>query len=228
MRYLGLLALTMLALAPAAHAGVQEGEQAYLEGNYKKALEEIRPEAEAGDPRAQYLMGVMYAHGKGVERDNFEAARWYEKAARNGETRAAFNLGFMLLNGVGETNQSDPAAAAKWLSVAAQAGNLTAQYLLGEMYLTGRGVPRDLEAALTWTLRAALRGHARAQFNAGLIYGQRDRTSENLKEAYKWFKLAARQNYPGASTNAEIVAHQMYKEEIAEVEAKLRAWKPVP
>jgi len=44
----------------------------------------MRARAEKGDTKAEYSLGYMYYHGKGVPQDYAEAVRWYRKAAEQG------------------------------------------------------------------------------------------------------------------------------------------------
>ena len=50
-------------------ADFQDGMWAYIANDYATALREFKPLAEQGHPDAQYYMGVMYAFGKGVQKD---------------------------------------------------------------------------------------------------------------------------------------------------------------
>ena len=86
---------------PLAHAGFDEGAAAFGAGDYAKALSEIRPLAEKGDPRCRYSMGVLYENGFGVEKNPQQAAAWYLKAAEQGNSDAQYNLGAMNEHGVG-------------------------------------------------------------------------------------------------------------------------------
>ena len=54
-----------------------------------------REKADNGDARAQFDLGWMCHHGKGVPADAATAAAWYRKAADQGDARAQFNLGVM-------------------------------------------------------------------------------------------------------------------------------------
>jgi len=64
-------------------------------------LEALRQRALAGDPAAQFNMGVRYAQGQGVEPDLLEAAKWYSAAADQGDAQAQFNLGLLFYQGQG-------------------------------------------------------------------------------------------------------------------------------
>jgi TPR repeat protein len=72
----------LLSLWPGlALAGVAEGVAAYARGDYAAALAEFRPLADAGEPLAQFNLGVMYKTGRGVKQDPIEAYKWFELAA---------------------------------------------------------------------------------------------------------------------------------------------------
>ncbi|MCH9051829.1 MAG: sel1 repeat family protein [Proteobacteria bacterium] len=69
------VALTMGAAMP-AFADYETGLRAYELGDYEGALEEIQPLAKRGDPGSQFLLGVMYAEGRGVPWDEVKALAW--------------------------------------------------------------------------------------------------------------------------------------------------------
>eukprot|EP00729_Bicosta_minor_P022491 gene22491-biopygen729 len=74
-------------------------------------------------PAAQCNLGIMYANGKGVEKDHVEAAKWYRMAgmaAEAGDAIAQFNLGIFYYNGEGV--DQDFYKALKWVQLAAAQG----------------------------------------------------------------------------------------------------------
>jgi hypothetical protein len=66
-------------------------------------------------------LGDAYANGKGLEKDWVKAAKWYRKAASQGEANSQFALGFIYEKGKGV--KKDVAEAAKWYGKAAEQGN---------------------------------------------------------------------------------------------------------
>jgi TPR repeat protein len=58
---------------------------AFMKPNYTEALRLCQPLAEQGDLRAQSVLGSMYLKGRGVPQNDFEAAKWYRKAAEQGD-----------------------------------------------------------------------------------------------------------------------------------------------
>jgi len=131
---------------PIAFAGFDEAAAAFAAGDYHKALNEIRPLAEKGDPRSQYAMGVLYENGYAVPKDYKQAAAWYLKAAQQGNTDAQYNLGAMYEHGVGIP--VDYVEAARWYCPAAGQGDIDALSNLGVLYAKGQGVPQNKVLAL--------------------------------------------------------------------------------
>ncbi|MDG1833284.1 MAG: tetratricopeptide repeat protein, partial [Verrucomicrobiota bacterium] len=67
----------------------------------EKEFSETKAKAEAGEAWAQYNIGWMYGVGKGVEQDDKESTKWYQKAADQEYARAQSMLGWNYQNGEG-------------------------------------------------------------------------------------------------------------------------------
>jgi TPR repeat protein len=116
-----------------------------------------RQSAEAGDPRAQYNLGLMLKVGLGLPQDDDEALVWLRHAAERGLGEACFVLGNMARLGVGVA--LDLRAATDWYRRAAERGHAASQHALGNMYGNGAGVGIDLVSAYQWWQIAAAKGH---------------------------------------------------------------------
>jgi TPR repeat protein len=96
--------------------------------NFALALEEdpselfwvLIEEARWGESEAQYAVAMMYAAGEGVEKDQKEAASWFEKAAEEGHPHAMFKIAERYETGNGISK--DPEKAMKWYRKAAETG----------------------------------------------------------------------------------------------------------
>lgn len=148
-----LLAALWLTASP-ARADLQAGLDAYYDGDYAAALQQLRPAAEAGDIIAQYFLGEMYLHGRGVARDFEKAAHWYERAGEYGHPQAQAALGSLQLLGLGTPRQ--PSSGYFWLilSVVWQDGELRgdALWALGEV--AGQLSPEQKRAVAAQALPA--------------------------------------------------------------------------
>ena len=103
--------------------------------------------ADQGDAIAQFNLGVMYAKGAGVLKDDAEAVRWYRLAADQGDAIAQFNLGVMYAKGAGVLK--DSVLAHMWSNIAGANGNASARKLRDslERDMTRAEVSRATELA---------------------------------------------------------------------------------
>ncbi len=63
-------------------------------GEFKEAMQQLQPAARSGNAEAEELIGVMYAMGLGVERDDVRAFDWYLRASLKGHPGAQSGIGW--------------------------------------------------------------------------------------------------------------------------------------
>ena len=80
-----------------------------------------RRAAEQGHAMAQFNLGSMYNHGRGVENENVESVRWYREAANQGVPNAQCSLGHMYFEGMGVEKNWEEAVI--WFRLSAAQGN---------------------------------------------------------------------------------------------------------
>jgi uncharacterized protein len=154
-----------------AIGGPTEEAQAALDRNdYKKAHSLLLPLARSGSAMAQYNLGVMYAAGLGLERDEHEAVNWYLKAVAQGYAPAETNLGLLYQGGRG-VPKDDKKAFELYLRAANQ-GYVPAQNNVASMYLNGEGVDKDYAKAAEWYKKPAEQGIPLAVNALGGMYYQ--------------------------------------------------------
>jgi TPR repeat protein len=171
--------------APSALAEYQAALDAYAAGDFEKAFNEWLEPAEAGDPRAQYGLGIMYRNGEWIDEDATKAAEWLIKSADQGFAGAQFNLGVMVQKGAGV--EQDDARAAELYEAAARQGMAMAQYNLAVLHQLGMGVDRDLVEAYVWFTMAGLQGNmagatASDRISVGLTGTERDSGITKIRE----------------------------------------------
>jgi TPR repeat protein len=82
-------------------------------------IECIREDAQQGDVYSQFRLGQFYYEGKGISKDDAQAAKWFQKAATQEHSEAQYILASMYEKGVG-LKQSDSEAFGWYLSAATQ------------------------------------------------------------------------------------------------------------
>ena len=109
--------------------------------NHRRAAYWLHKAANSGHPRAQYMLGILYAHGWGVARDDGQAAKWFTRAANGSYGPSLYHLGWMYHKGDGVTR--DYRRSMQLLERAARQGMAAAHLALGSFYERGEGVTTD-------------------------------------------------------------------------------------
>jgi TPR repeat protein len=138
--------------APSSRRALFQLGRAYAaNGKLADAIATYRKAIDKGSSAAMVELGILYAAGSGVDKDEAQARKLFERAAAAGNPR-----------GVTRLTAEDPAQARAMLMKAAEANSAEAQYQLGVMYAEGTGGPKDDVAARAMFEKAAAQGHADA------------------------------------------------------------------
>lgn len=180
-------------MAPAAEPAAPQASAATPE---MTALEALRQTAQTGEARSQYDLGVRYATGRDVPKDDTQAARWFERAAVQGMASAQYNLGVMYDRGLGLTE--DPTLAFFWYQSAAEQGHARAQHNLATAFADGRGTNQDLAQAARWFELAAASGVPESQYYLGVMYERGMGVPQNTARATALYRSAANQGHKQA------------------------------
>ena len=228
------IAVATLLQVPVVTAGLAEGYEAYVRGEYEIAYTELLPAAQAGDYNAAYYLGLLYWDGNGVEKDVDTAVVWLNDAAARGHTGAQLSIALAYESGRGVKQNYH--LGAEWISEAARGGNSDAQYLLGTYYRDGRGVVQDYREAYAWIERSVTGDRSNALFlDALLLLGATREWGrglpQDLVESYKWYALAAgysageAQIYYSAGRAMDALSTRMTAAEIAEAQRRADDWR---
>ncbi len=154
----------------------------------------------ASTPADMFTVGRNYELGRGgLPVDFAEAAKWYRRAADQGEPRAQNNLGFAYQNGRGVP--TDYVEARKWFEKSAAAGNVDGQNNLGVLFQLGQGVPQNYVTAIQHYRKAAEGGSAWGQNNLGWMYEQGLGVFKDTAAAAGWYRKSADAGNPTAMYN---------------------------
>ena len=204
--------LSLLLLAgflQAAHAETfEKGKDAYLNKDYARALEILKPLAEQGNSQAQITMGLMHDYGHGVPRDPTQSIKWYRMAAEQGVPLVQHDLGVKYFQGQGvEQNYKE---AAKWWEMSSNAGIADSQFNLGLMYYRGIGIDKDLVKAAELFEKAAAQEHGNAQYSLAVMYAFGQSKPKDYNKALEWFRKSAAQEIAQAQFNLGVFYENGY------------------
>src|SRR5574344_828360 len=90
----------------------------------------FKKSAGKGYAPAQYMLGLFFYDGNGMEYDCIRAAFWWYKAAVQGHADAQCSLAKLYYRGEGGVPK-DEKEAMYWYKAAADGGNTEAQFILG-------------------------------------------------------------------------------------------------
>lgn len=145
------------------------------------------------DRTSTFKVGMAYYFGKGVEENEPEAFKWFEKAATQGHAKAMCRYAECFRYGNG--TDKNFAKAIEWYRKSAEEGEALAQENLAMMYYKGLGAEKDLEEAFKWFKKAADEDRDKAQFWVGKFYAEGlGGVEKDLSKAVEWYEKSAEQD----------------------------------
>jgi len=119
-------------LAGPAFGDIEKARDMMEAGQFAQAREALWPAARSGNADAEELIGVMYAMGLGVPRDDDRAFEWYLRSAMKGHPGAQSGIGWYYEVGRGVT-APDLIRAYMWYTLSAIGGDPDAAISLEEV-----------------------------------------------------------------------------------------------
>lgn len=145
--------------------------------------------AELGNSFGQYEIGLLYAEGKGVPRDQTQALGWLQRAASQHDFTAGLARKYLeQLKNPGPT-PTPPGFDA--IRRKAEEGDAEAQNKLGELYRDAKGALKDDAQAVAWFRKAAEQGYAAAESNLADIYLEGKGVPLDQELSVYWLRRAA-------------------------------------
>jgi localization factor PodJL len=137
-----------------------------------------------------------------------------------------FRLATLYERGVGI--KTDIPRAKVWYSRAAEQGNVKAMLNLAVLLAGRSGAEPDYTNAVRWFTEAAERGLGDSQFNLAVLYENGLGVTKDEAEAYKWLLLAAQSGDKEATIRRDALKARLSKEDQAQAEAFVAAWRAKP
>ena len=135
--------------------------------------------AQKGHAEAAMRLALLYAQGKGVEKNEKKAFTYMEQAAKAG--------------GIGV--KQDLSKAFDWYKQAAAEGDFRAMCCMGGYFLTGNPVPYEPAKAFQLFEKAANANIPAAQYNLSVLYRYGEGTEKDVEKADFWRMKAAQNGF---------------------------------
>ena len=113
-------------------------------GDFANAMIELFPAARSGNAEAEELIGIMYAMGLGVEKDDERAFEWYLRSSMKGHPGAQSGIGWYYEVGRGMP-APDLVRGYMWYTLSAIGGDPDAAISLEE--IVKKMTPEQIERA---------------------------------------------------------------------------------
>ncbi|OUM57151.1 hypothetical protein PIROE2DRAFT_65165 [Piromyces sp. E2] len=139
--------------------------------------------------RAAAYIGQMYWRGEGVEANEIEARKWYQRSAKMGYSAAINALGVMYKYGYSQLKQ-DEDLAIKYFIAASNKGNPDAQTNLGRILVESNNVENKISAYNLFQQASKL-GNIVASYNLAHFYLSGEIVPENCVFSASLYKTVA-------------------------------------
>jgi len=163
--------------------------------NVEAPTAELLHRANRGDTNAAFEVGILYATGKGVAKNDYEASLWFRRSLHD-HPQAATWLGLLYETGRGEPK--DPMVARQYYAEAAAQGDMYGQVNLARMLVDGRGGPADPVEAFRWNMAAARQGSPDGLNGVGYSYLIGHGVAQDHARGVSWLRAAAEAGQPNA------------------------------
>lgn len=130
------------AFATSAAGDIEEARDLMEAGRFTEAIAELEPAARSGNADAEELIGIMYAMGLGVPRDDERAFEWYLRASMKAHPGAQSGVGWYYEVGRGMP-APDIVRAYLWYTLSSIGGDPDAKISLEE--IVKRMTPEEIE-----------------------------------------------------------------------------------
>ena len=163
----------------------------------------IEAGAARGSIQHQIELGNAYLAGRGVARDEAQAAYWYEKAANSGDPAAQQQIGYFYQIGLGV--KRDPLRAVQWFERAVAGGLISAKVNFGVAFFWGLGARKDPVFAAQLFHEASEKGSGLGACYLGDLYYFGLGVAKSESEALRWFELESRLHSVPAKLNLALL-----------------------
>jgi uncharacterized protein len=194
-----------------------------------RAVQKMATLARAGDPEANYRMGLY--HLEGSKRDVVLAVIYLRDAAKVGHLEARLQIAAALMHGFDDPSGSGKSfsqfcsflalnirsfnANDSWVMDEINAGGLTFAFLYCMAKIFDR---QEHEAVAVLTTQAHERGSMLAMGALGYCYAEGQGVPQNFVEAYIWFNLAAAVGLRAAAQDRDRFAEKLVPEQLIQAQ----------
>jgi serine/threonine-protein kinase len=171
-------------------------DDAFQAADWPRAFRLCQAEASDSNPAAERNLGILYAEGRGVERNDRLAAVHLSFAADRADSIAVLQMAYRYEAGKGVA--ADQEKAAGFYLTAAELGVKEAYPMVARRYDDGNGFRENPKEAARWYQRAAESGDAASMTRLASAYERGRGVRKDERLAQQWYAKAAEGREPEA------------------------------
>ena len=186
-----------------AQLTLEQGFDAYKDGDYDQALSLLEPFAQNDHPKALRITGLLMVERSGDPAAQSIGLERLYNAALNGDRIALLILNERMASGKTPTPSVDRLIEIE--TALAKGGDPVMAWRLAERYRLCEDVPPSLDKSIYWLVLVARTDHdaypnkREAQNNLCNIHADPNSAQANLRKARHWCTIAARNGHAGAA-----------------------------
>jgi TPR repeat protein len=164
--------------------------------NAVRACVLYRESGALGHVGAQNQLGLCFASGQGMPKDEVEAYNWFRRAAEGGNAVGQYNLAQAFAAGSGIARHYE--SAVHWAKKSAEQGYPKGLCRLGLFYRDGEGVAADPGESVKLFHQGADKGDAWCMALLAEAYENGKGVGKDTRQARLWYQRAAAKGYEPA------------------------------
>ena len=146
-----------------------------------------------------FYLGICYQHGKGTEKNESQAFKYYQLSSDQNNANAQNSLGRCYEEGIG--TQKNESKAFKYYQLSSDQHHADAQNSLGRCFEEGIGTQKDESQAFKYYQLSSGQNHADAQNSLGFCYEHGKGTQKDESQAFKYYQLSSDQHHADAQNS---------------------------
>ncbi|MBA4688613.1 MAG: SEL1-like repeat protein [Candidatus Galacturonibacter soehngenii] len=162
----------------------------------EKAISMLTELSNAGNNRANYNLGRIYATKECFKYDLEKAIHYYELADKEDNEHAQYGLGKIYADK--DSKYFDEDKAVKYFKISADHNNSYAQYALGKIYFNPESKYYDMKTAYKFLEQSAENGNEHAAYFLGRIHADKNSHYLDIEKAIKYLEQASNCNHINA------------------------------
>ena len=178
---------------------ITKGELLYIDNQYEEAFPLVKEAAEKGNPRAMYILAMMYKDNCTKHYYAIKLTKeWLNKAYSFGEPLSTANYAYFCCDSNPEKKKAILKTKAPELKKLADTGDTLAQFEYGAYLVSYSTIENDKSKGIDYMLICSSKCLCTASIVMGMYYENETILPKDCNKALEWYKKSYEQGNPQA------------------------------